>query len=120
MFVMSGQVLQRLLENQLYVKAEKCEFHRCSVPFLGFVISAGAIEMDKQKVRAATGLNRQPAVRCNAFWDLLISIGGLSETTAGWLPLSLPLPQHQFSLSGHLLRRELFKISRGGLPLLPS
>ena len=47
MFVMSGQVLQRLLENQLYVKAEKCEFHRSSVsPFLGFVISAGAIEMD--------------------------------------------------------------------------
>ena len=46
------QVLQRLLENQLYVKAEKCEFHRSSVPFLGFVISAGAIEMDKQRVRA--------------------------------------------------------------------
>ena len=52
MFVMSGQVLQRLLENQLYVKSEKCEFHRSSVPFLGFVISAGAIEMDKQRVRA--------------------------------------------------------------------
>ena len=29
------QVLQRLLENQLYVKAEKCEFHRSTVSFLG-------------------------------------------------------------------------------------
>ena len=46
------QVLQRLLENQLYVKAEKCEFHRSSVPFLGVVVSAGAIEMDQQKVKA--------------------------------------------------------------------
>lgn len=29
------KVLQRLLENQLYVKAEKCEFHKSSVCFLG-------------------------------------------------------------------------------------
>ena len=29
-------VLQRLLENRLYVKAEKCEFHLSSVQFLGF------------------------------------------------------------------------------------
>lgn len=28
-------VLQRLLENRLYVKAEKCEFHAPSVTFLG-------------------------------------------------------------------------------------
>lgn len=31
-------VLHRLLENQLFVKAEKCEFHGLSVTFLGFVI----------------------------------------------------------------------------------
>ena len=57
------QVLQRLLENQLYVKAEKCEFHRSSVPFLGFVISAGAIEMDNQKVRSVIDWP-QPTTRC--------------------------------------------------------
>lgn len=28
-------VLQRLLENQLYVKADKCEFHVSSISFLG-------------------------------------------------------------------------------------
>lgn len=33
------QVLQRLLENQLYAKAEKCSFHKPSVPFLGHIIS---------------------------------------------------------------------------------
>ena len=30
------QVLQRLLENRLYVKAEKCEFHIPSISFLGY------------------------------------------------------------------------------------
>lgn len=46
------QVLQRLLENQLYVKAEKCEFHCNTTSFLGYVVSAGAIQMDQQKVKA--------------------------------------------------------------------
>ncbi len=32
------QVLHRLLQNQLYVKAEKCEFHKSTVLFLGLVI----------------------------------------------------------------------------------
>ncbi|KAI3365954.1 hypothetical protein L3Q82_009784, partial [Scortum barcoo] len=32
------QVLTRLLENTLYVKAEKCEFHASSVSFLGFIV----------------------------------------------------------------------------------
>ncbi len=46
------QVLQRLLENQLYVKAEKCEFHAQSVSFLGFIVSAGEIKPDPAKVDA--------------------------------------------------------------------
>uniref|UniRef100_A0A9J8AAP7 ribonuclease H n=1 Tax=Cyprinus carpio carpio TaxID=630221 RepID=A0A9J8AAP7_CYPCA len=46
------QVLQRLLENQLYVKAEKCIFHSKSVRFLGYIISAEGIKADPAKVRA--------------------------------------------------------------------
>lgn len=46
------QVLQHLLENQLFVKAEKCEFHRSTIFFLGYVIAAGNIQMDSDKVRA--------------------------------------------------------------------
>lgn len=30
-------VLQRLSENQLFVKAEKCQFHTPIIPFLGFI-----------------------------------------------------------------------------------
>uniref|UniRef100_A0A3P9M1D4 Gypsy retrotransposon integrase-like protein 1 n=1 Tax=Oryzias latipes TaxID=8090 RepID=A0A3P9M1D4_ORYLA len=45
-------VLQRLLENHLYVKAEKSEFHVSTVAFLGFIVSAGTVEMDPAKVSA--------------------------------------------------------------------
>ena len=45
-------VLQRLLENRLYAKAEKCEFHRSTVQFLGFVVSRGKIAMDPSKTEA--------------------------------------------------------------------
>ncbi len=46
------QVLQRLLENGLYVKAEKCVFHVQSVPFLGYIVSAKGVCMDPDKVKA--------------------------------------------------------------------
>lgn len=46
------QVLDRLLQNQLYVKAEKCEFHQSSVSFLGFVIVEEKVQMDPEKVSA--------------------------------------------------------------------
>ena len=39
------KVLQRLLENRLYVKAEKCDFHVPSVSFLGYIIGQGQIRM---------------------------------------------------------------------------
>ena len=45
-------VLQCLLENRLFAKAEKCEFHRTTVQFLGFVISRGKLEMDLTKTDA--------------------------------------------------------------------
>ncbi len=46
------RVLQCLLENRLFVKADKCMFHAQSVTFLGSVVSAEGISMDPDKVRA--------------------------------------------------------------------
>uniref|UniRef100_A0A8C1QTJ1 Gypsy retrotransposon integrase-like protein 1 n=1 Tax=Cyprinus carpio TaxID=7962 RepID=A0A8C1QTJ1_CYPCA len=46
------RVLQRLLENGLFVKAEKCEFHAQSVPFLGYIVSTEGIRMDPEKIKA--------------------------------------------------------------------
>ncbi len=46
------RVLQRLLENKLFVKAEKCEFHAESVTFLGHIISTRGIKPDPAKIEA--------------------------------------------------------------------
>ena len=46
------QVLTRLLKNNLFVKAEKCEFHVSKVAFLGYVVSEGRLLMDPKKVEA--------------------------------------------------------------------
>ncbi|KAF7215971.1 transcript variant X1, partial [Nothobranchius furzeri] len=47
-------VLQWLLENRLFVKAEKCEFHVSVVKFLGFVLESGRLRADPDKVQAVT------------------------------------------------------------------
>ena len=44
------QVLQRLLHNQLFVKAEKCEFHFSTVSLLGFVVSSNSIQIQLRSV----------------------------------------------------------------------
>lgn len=46
------QVLQRLLENRLFVKAEKCDYHKKSISFLGYIIEAGQVRADPCKVQA--------------------------------------------------------------------
>ncbi|KAK3566144.1 hypothetical protein QTP86_028465, partial [Hemibagrus guttatus] len=48
------EVLSRLQQHHLYVKLEKCEFHRTTVTFLGYVISRQGVEMDAAKVQAIT------------------------------------------------------------------
>ncbi|KAK3538285.1 hypothetical protein QTP70_034770 [Hemibagrus guttatus] len=48
------EVLSRLQRHHLYVKLEKCEFHRTTVTFLGYVISQRGMEMDAVKVRSVT------------------------------------------------------------------
>ncbi|KAI4899208.1 hypothetical protein NFI96_032636 [Prochilodus magdalenae] len=48
------RVLSRLLENQLYIKGEKCEFHQGSISFLGYIISPQGVVMDDRKVEAVT------------------------------------------------------------------
>ncbi|KAI2654616.1 Transposon Tf2-8 polyprotein [Labeo rohita] len=46
------QVLHKLRDYSLYLKLEKCEFHRSSVQFLGYIISAEGVQMDQGKVSA--------------------------------------------------------------------
>ncbi len=44
------QVLQKLRQFRLYLKLEKCEFHRPTVQFLGYIIGREGIQMDQGKV----------------------------------------------------------------------
>lgn len=46
------QVLQRLLENRLHIKAEKYEFHSKNVSFPGFLVEEGQVHSDPENVRA--------------------------------------------------------------------
>ncbi len=45
-------VLERLIQYQLYAKAEKCEFDCTSTSFLGYIISHEGVAMDESKVGA--------------------------------------------------------------------
>lgn len=45
-------ILFRLLQNNLFVKAEKCEFHHITTTFLGFNISPEQISIDPSKASA--------------------------------------------------------------------
>lgn len=89
------QVLQRLLENQLFVKAEKCEFHHSTISFLGYVIADGNVQMDPEKVNAVVEWP-QPMSRVQLRFlgfATAISFGA----TASWRPPSLhsPLPKYR-------------------------
>ncbi|KAL0172839.1 hypothetical protein M9458_033150, partial [Cirrhinus mrigala] len=44
------QVLQRLREHHLYLKAEKCEFHKTTIHFLGYIVTPAGVQMDQRKV----------------------------------------------------------------------
>jgi len=44
------KVLQILANNKLYLKAEKCEFEKEKIEYLGLIISQGKIEIDPVKV----------------------------------------------------------------------
>ena len=47
-----SRVLIRLLQNNLYVKADKSRFHANTVSVLGFIVAPGRVQMDPAKVSA--------------------------------------------------------------------
>jgi len=49
-------VLSVLRSEQLYVNLKKCTFCMEKIVFLGYVVTAQGIEMDKEKVKSHPGL----------------------------------------------------------------
>ena len=48
------QVLQTLQDHDLYLKPDKCQFHKTEIEFLGMVIGGGHVKMDPVKVEGIT------------------------------------------------------------------
>jgi len=45
-------ILKTLLDNNLYAKLKKCEFHQSKVEFLGHVLSGQGISTDPKKIKS--------------------------------------------------------------------
>ncbi|KAI2648258.1 Transposon Tf2-9 polyprotein [Labeo rohita] len=58
-----AEVLQRLREHQLYLKAEKCSFHQPSVQFLGYIIDHQGVRMDEGKVNAVVSWSEPKTIK---------------------------------------------------------
>ena len=84
------RVLGRLLEHDLYVKAEKCLFIQQAVSFLGYRISTSGVEMESDRIAAVRNWPTPTTVKevhrflgfANYYWRFILGFGW-------WL---LPLP----------------------------
>ena len=45
-------VLQTLINNNLYAKLEKCEFDQKKVEFLGYILSGDGVSTDPKKIKS--------------------------------------------------------------------
>ena len=66
-------IMQRLLEAGLYLKPEKCEFHKQTVRYLGLIISTKGISMDEDKGETVRNWNREKKTE-NGWLNNLIDI----------------------------------------------
>jgi hypothetical protein len=91
-------VLAKLQEHQLFVKRSKCEFGAQSVAYLGHVVSAEGVAMDRQKVQAVVDWPVSRSVRVvRAFLGLA---GYYQRFIMGYGDIATPLT--------HLLKKEGF------------
>lgn len=82
-------VLERLRSAQLYAKAEKCEFHRSEIEFLGYVVSSSGIKMDPKKISAITSWPAPQSVH-----DIQVFLGLANfyrRFVKGYSKIALPL-----------------------------
>ncbi len=116
------QVLEQLRRHHLYLKLEKCEFHRPTVQFLGYIVSTDGIQMDQGKVQAIRDWPQPQSVKelqrflgfANFYRRFVQNFSLLSA------PLTSMLRQKPKSLSWNLKLGPPSRSSRRPSALLPS
>jgi hypothetical protein len=71
-------IMQQLLEAGLYLKPEKCEFHKITMRYLGLIISMKGISMDEDKVETVRNWCREKKTqngRCNNLFEVQQFLG---------------------------------------------
>ena len=52
------RVLKKLQEHYLYLKPQKCEFHKRKIEYLGVILEQGTVQMDPVKVKGVADWNK--------------------------------------------------------------
>jgi hypothetical protein len=65
-------IMQSLMEAGLYLKPEKCEFHKETVRDLGLIISTKGISMDEDKVETVRNWSREQKSKNGRLNDLFV------------------------------------------------
>jgi hypothetical protein len=85
--------MQKLRENQLYAKLNKCEFWLKEVSFLGHIISEGVISVDPSKVKDVLSWNTpQNVLHIRSFLGL---VGYYRRFIQGFPMISMPMTSLQ-------------------------
>ena len=62
------RILKKLQEHDLYLKPQKCKFHRRKIEYLGVILEQGTVQMDPIKVKGVADWNKpQNATDIRAF-----------------------------------------------------
>jgi hypothetical protein len=80
-------VLQKLLDHDLFLKPEKCQFHKKEVEYLEVIIRRGKVMMDPIKVKGITRWPIPNTVKevwsflgfCNFYWPFILNFSGIAQ-----------------------------------------
>jgi hypothetical protein len=85
---LTHDVLCRLQLNDLYLKPEKCSFHRTSIEYLSIIITTGTIKMDPEKV---SGILKWPTPAPSKMSRHSLAFAIFTDALSKTIP---PLPAH--------------------------
>jgi hypothetical protein len=82
-----AHILQKLLDYDLFLKLEKCQFHKKEVEYLGVIIGGGKVIIDSIKVKEITEWPTPNTVKevqsflgfCNFYQPFILDFSGITQ-----------------------------------------